>query len=138
MFVLMVAELHPVLSDATPGLARRAKLGDRFRYWRGRSGTRYLFSAVPFETLADYRSAVAILAEPTADGSFLAWTAALIDASGRLDADTSWPEGVPYGSIAFVHFLTETESEQRALLGDVFTPAEPAEPAEAAKFSLAA
>ena len=131
----MVAELLPILSDATSGLARRAKLGDRFRYWRGRSGAPYLFSAVPFDTLADYRSAVAILAEPTADGSFLAWTAALIDASGRLNADSSWPEGVPYGSIAFVHFLAETESEQHALLDDVFAPAEPA---VAAEFSLAA
>jgi hypothetical protein len=55
-----------------------------------------------------------------------------------LNADSSWPQGVPYGSIAFVHFLAETESEQRALLDDVFAPAEPAEPAEAAEFSLAA
>jgi hypothetical protein len=132
MFVLMVAERLPILSDATPGLARRAKLGDRFRYWRGQSGERYLFSAVPFDTLADYRSAVAILAEPTADGRFLAWTAALIDASGTLNADNSWPDGEAYGSIAFVHFLAETETEQRALLGDLFAPAEPAE------FSLAA
>jgi hypothetical protein len=131
----MVAELLPILSDASPGLARRAKLGDRFRYWRGRSGDRYLFSAVPFDTLADYRSAVAILAEPTADGSFLAWAAALIDASGRLNADSSWPESVPYGSIAFVHFLAETESERHALLDDVFAPPEAD---EADEFSLAA
>lgn len=133
----MVTELLPILSDATPGLARRAKLGDRFRYWRGHSGARYLFSAVPFDTLGDYRSAVAMLAEPTADGSFLAWTAALIDASGRLHADTSWPQGVPHGSIAFVHFLTETEAEQHALLDDLFAPADAAEE-EAETFSLAA
>ena len=61
MFVLMVAVVPPLLSDA-PKLAERAGFGDRFRYWRGRSGRRYLFTAVPPDDLDDFRSAVVILA----------------------------------------------------------------------------
>jgi hypothetical protein len=129
----MVAELSPSLSDAAPGLARRAKLGNRFHYWRGRSGERYLFSAVPFETLADFRSAVAMLAEPTGDGRFLAWTVADIDSAGRLRAaDGAWPRSMPRGTIAFVHFLAGTADERQDLIDDLF------EPAPAPALSLAA
>ena len=126
MFVLMVAELLPILSDAAPGLARRAELGDRFRYWRGRSGTRYLFSMVPFDTLEDFRQAAAIVAEPMANGGFLAWSAAIIDSAGRLGSiDAAWPRSAPEGSVVFVHFLAESDAELEALLGDLFLP-EPA------------
>jgi hypothetical protein len=119
-----VAEPLPALSDPVLGLARRAELGDRFRYWRGSSGARYLFSAVPFAALADFRSAAAILAEPTADGRYLAWSAAVIDSAGRLNRlDQSWPVGAPAGSVAFVHFLAETEAELYALVSDLFPQA---------------
>ena len=129
----MVAEFLPTLSDAAPGLARRAKLGDRFHYWRGRSGDRYLFSAVPFDALADFRSAVTILAEPTPDGRFIAWAVAIVDSAGRLESpDGSWPAGVPHGSVAFVHFLAATDGDRRGLVDDIFAPVEPA------AFSLAA
>jgi hypothetical protein len=134
-FVLMVAELLPILSDAAPGTARRAEIGDRFRYWRGSSGSRYLFSVVPFAALADFRNAAVILAEPTADGDFLAWTGAFIDASGRLEAlDDAWPTGAIPGVLAFVHFLAESEAELRALLNDLF----PAPAQGEVEFKLAA
>ena len=124
MFVLMVAELPPALSEAPPELSRRARLGNRFQYWCGHSGTRYLFSAVPFETLADFRSAVAMLAEPTADGRFVAWTVAIIDSAGRLHAkDGSWPLISSAGSIAFVHFLAESDRERQLLVDELFPPA---------------
>jgi len=120
MFVLMVAELLPVLSDAAPGLARRAEFGDRFRYWRGRSQRRYLFSMVPFEALADFRRAAAIVAEPVS-GGFLAWSAAIIDSAGRLEPlDAAWPASAPAGSVVFVHFLADNDAELEALLGDLF------------------
>jgi len=129
----MVAELLPILSDAATGLSRRAELGDRFRFWRGRSGARYLFSVVPFEALADFRGVAAIVAEPTADGAFLAWSAAIIDSTGRLNTlDAAWPDRTPTGSIVFVHFLAENEAELEALLGDLF----PSQPKE--EFKLAA
>lgn len=116
----MVAELSPILSDTTPGLARRARLGDRFQYWRGRSGTRYVFSAVPFNALADFRSALAILAEPTRDGRFMAWTAADIDSAGWLHPhDSAWPDEAPPGSIAFVHFLAESDGERDEAITDL-------------------
>src|SRR6185312_3640984 len=54
-FVLMVAVVPPLLSDAQPSLAERAGFGDRFHYWRGRSGRRYLFTAVSAATVEDFR-----------------------------------------------------------------------------------
>lgn len=115
----MVAELLPILSDAAPDSNPLAKLGNRFHFWSGTSGSPNVFSAIPFSALADFRSVVAILAEPTADGRFLAWSAAIIDAAGHLEGDSGWPMYEPQGSIAFVHFLTENDTDLDALLGDL-------------------
>jgi len=116
----MIAESSPTLSESI-GLARRARPGGRLRTWYGQSGQSYLFNAVPFETLANYRSIVAILAEPAADGRLFAWSAALVDAAGMLHAaDESWPGYVPTGSIAFVHFLAESDQDVQSLIDDLF------------------
>jgi hypothetical protein len=122
----MITEPFPLLSDPASALSRRANLDDRFRYWRGCSGARYLFSVVPWEALADFRRAAVILAEPKADGGFLAWTGAIIMSSGRIDRlNESWPSSPPVGSIAFVHFLADSDTELRGLLEDLF-PSQPA------------
>jgi hypothetical protein len=122
----MVAELSPFLSDATPGLARRAKLGD---HPRGQA----VFSPVPFEALSDFRSALAILAEPAGDGRFIPWATAVIDAAGRLKpTDRSWPAAVPQGSVAFVHFLVESDEIDQESMEDLLAETVPVE------FSLAA
>lgn len=122
----MVAELSPFLSDATPGLARRAKLGDHPR-------RQAVFSPVPFEALSDFRSALAILAEPAGEGRFIPWATAVIDAAGRLrPTDRSWPAAAPQGSVAFVHFLVESDEIDQASMEDLLVEAVPVE------FSLAA
>jgi hypothetical protein len=123
----MVAELSPFLSDATPGLARRAKLGDRCPA----PTVPRMFSPVPFEALADFRSALAILAEPAGAGRFIPWAVAVIDSAGRLRAeDGSWPSTAPKGSVAFVHFLSD--ADDREMAEDLIGAAVPAE------FNLAA
>lgn len=114
----MTAELLPILSDAAPVSGPRAKLSNRFQFWSGTAGSSNVFSAVPFSALACFRSVIAILAEPTADGRFLPWSAATIDAAGNLEGDSGWPMNEPPGSITFVHFLTENDTDLKALLGD--------------------
>lgn len=122
-----------LLSELPSAPARRVGMEGRFVGWRGASGKRHLFSAVPADTLRDYRSAVALLAEPTRDGRFLAWAVAEIDAAGRIHSpDGGWPASLPFGAVVFVHFLSETKRERMALIEDVFgLPAE-------AGFALAA
>jgi hypothetical protein len=115
----MVAELQPILSDAAPDSNPRAEFGNRFQLRSGTTGSLNAFSAVPFCALADFRNVVTILAEPTADGRFIAWSAAIIDADGHLEAGSEWPMYEPPGSIAFVHFLSEDDTDLEALLGDL-------------------
>ncbi|HWB49864.1 MAG TPA: hypothetical protein VG651_12200, partial [Stellaceae bacterium] len=68
----MVAVLPPLLSDQPPEVPQRVGLGDRFHYFRGLSGRRYLFTAVDRRDLPDFRSAVALVAEPAAEGRLAA------------------------------------------------------------------
>lgn len=121
MFVLMVAELSsPILSDAPPALIRRAQLGSHFQFRCSRSDKSFLFSPVPFDSLGDFRSAIVLIAEPAGDGDFIAWAAAIIDSTGQLCAeDRSWPSVSPPGSLAFVHFLAETDHDHHDLIKEL-------------------
>ena len=124
MFVLMVAVPLPVLSDDPPDFPRKAGLGDRFHYFRGRSGRRYLFSVVPHAELADFRSAVVILARCASEGRLAAYALTTLDPSGRPDGDRRpWPPIIPADAVVLIHLLAGSETERRDLVDDLTPPA---------------
>ena len=122
MFVLMVAGLSSLLSDHPPDTPRRAGLGDRYHYFRGFSGRRYLFTVVADRDLADFRSAVAVVARRMPRSRLAAYAATTLDAHGRCTDGLHWPPIVPPGAVVLVHLLAETDAERRALVADL-TPA---------------
>ncbi len=116
----MVAVAPPLLSDQPPVVPRRAGLGDRFHYFRGVSGRRYLFSVVARGDVSDFRSAVVVLAQRTADGRLAAHCAMLIDPFGRpIGQDRNRLRAIPPGSVVLVHLLAEHEADQRDLVADL-------------------
>jgi hypothetical protein len=120
MFVLMVAVLPPILSDHPPDVARKAGLGDRFHYFRGRSGRRYLFSRVASDELAGFRSAVVILARSAGGGRLAAYALTALDRLGRpADSPGRWPPAVPADAVVLVHLLSATEADRRDLVLDL-------------------
>jgi len=119
----MVAVLSSVLSDQPPDFPRKAGLGDRFHYFRGRSGRRYLFSTVARTELDDFCLAVVILAKRTADGRLAAYAMTTLDRSGRPDDNRRWPPTVPADAVVLVHLLAESEADRRDLIEDLTTAA---------------
>ncbi len=118
----MVAVVPPLLSDYPPELPQKAGLGDRFHYFRGRSGRRYLFSAVPEDALADFRSVVAILAEPMGQGRLAARQIVTLDACGRpAVGDGAWPPRLSSRTICLVHLLAASERDRFAVVADLGT-----------------
>ncbi len=113
----MVAVAPPLLSDRPPEIPQKAGLGDRFHYFRGRSGRRYLFTAVAGDALADFRSVVAMLAEPAPDGRLSARAVVTVDALGC--ADRGWPPGDGRQTLCLIHLLAQTEAERRAVVADL-------------------
>lgn len=105
-----------LLSEDAPESARHAGLGYRYRYWRGISGRRYLFSAVPFESLADFRDVIVIHAEPAAGGRL---RARAIYAMGERGAADGLPPRKAPGDRAFVHFLAASEDDRRRVMADL-------------------
>jgi hypothetical protein len=116
----MVAVVPPLLSDAQPSLAERAGFGDRFHYWRGRSGRRYLFTAVSAATVEDFRFAVVIIAERTANGRLAAREAFTTRGDWRLSdfAGASMLLSRP-GAVALVHLLAVTRADRQLVLADL-------------------
>ncbi|MEX0853963.1 MAG: hypothetical protein WD036_11880 [Bauldia sp.] len=126
MFVLMVVEPSPVLSDHPPDLARRAGLGDRFHYFCGRSGRRYLFSAVGRRDLVDFRSAVIILAGRTPAGRLAALAITTLDAAGEpVGGWRHWLPAAPPDWVVLVHLLASNEAARRAIVDDLDTASSP-------------
>ena len=82
-----------LLSEDAPESARNAGLGYRYRYWRGASGRRYLFTAIPSESLADFRSVIVVHAEPVAGGKLRAHVVYAVGDKGGTD-------GVPPNCVA--------------------------------------
>lgn len=119
----MVAVVPPLLSDRPPEIPQKAGLGDRFHYFRGRSGRRYLFTLVSGEALADFRSVVAMLAEPAPCGRLAARAVVMLDALGRSGppADRAWPPTADQPTLCLVHLLAATDAERRAVVADLAT-----------------
>jgi hypothetical protein len=132
-FVLIVAVIQPLLSAQPPEVPQRAGLGDRFHYFRGHSGRRYLFSVVPPDTLGDFRAAVVITARRTVGGRLAAEEIVMLDVFGRPAVRERRRVWAPPGSdtVILVHLLAETEGERRDLIADL-------SPATTAPLNLAA
>lgn len=135
MFVLMVAMLPPLLSAPPPAVPQRAGFGDRFHYFRGASGRRYLFSSVTADELADFRSAVVMIARRSPDGRLSARWLIVLDRFGRpVGTPRQWPPLPASDTVILVHLLGATEQERFALVDDLAPQAIP----EAAATALAA
>ena len=120
MFVLRVAVLPPLLSDQPPEVPRKAGLGDRFHYFRGSSGRRYLFSTVPAGELRDFHSAVVILARTAPSGRLAAYSVARLDETGRLaGSDRFRIRAITSDTVVLVHLLAAGEAERRDLVADL-------------------
>ena len=105
-----------LLSEDAPESARSAGLGYRYRYWRGASGRRYLFTAIPSESLVDFRSVIVVHAEPVAGGKLRARAVYAVGDKGETDGVP--PKKAP-GDKVFVHFLAVTEDERRQAVADL-------------------
>jgi hypothetical protein len=117
----MVAVAPPLLSDRPPEIPQKAGLGDRFHYFRGLSGRRYLFTLVSGEALADFRNVVAMLAEPTPGGRLSARTVVTVDGRGHIGpvADRAWPPAADHMTRCLVHLLAGSDIERRAVVADL-------------------
>ncbi len=92
-------------SSSIPHIAREAGLLDRYRYWVGRSGARYLFTRMEAEDLPNWAGAVAVLAE----GDTVRWAGPAAEA----------PAGQAAGCSAFVHFLAASPAERTRVIQDL-------------------
>ena len=133
----MVAVLQLLLSDQPPEVPRKAGLGDRFHYFRGGSRRRYLFSEVPARDLADFTSAVAVVAERRPEGRLAVTSIAALDAFGK-PAIAHWRgPRIPAGAVTLVHLLTTGAAERDAMIADLLSAAAAPAPAGASNSALA-
>ena len=119
----MVAVLPSLLSDQPPEVPQRAGLGDRFHYFRGASGRRYLFSAIRRDELTGFRSAVLILARRARGGRLAAHWIAVLDRFGHPIGDAR--HGLPTigpDSMILVHCLSASEGDRFDLVADLSGP----------------
>lgn len=108
-----------ISADGTPGVAQMAGLDDRFHFWRGASGRRYLFTEVAPENLRHFENVVVLLAEVTRSGRPIAASASVIEA--RLFEGAALFRELAASSRLrpFVHFLATTPRARRGIVADL-------------------
>ena len=108
----MIAEPASRLSERPAELQPHTSgFGDRFHYFRGMSGRRYLFTRVRGEDLEDFTDAVVVTAFARADGRFEIRSVGLPGNTGGHGEDAS--------TVVMVHLLAAGEKERRAVLEDL-------------------
>ncbi|MBP0573580.1 hypothetical protein J8J40_23055, partial [Mycobacterium tuberculosis] len=82
--------------------------GERFRYWYGASGRRYLFSKVTAADVTDSTDAIVLVAGADPDRPVFVGTTA--------------PRQTPAETVVYVHLLAATEAERQAIVADLMPP----------------
>jgi hypothetical protein len=120
----MVAEPLLLLSERPPEVPTRSGLGDRFTYVTGASGSRYLFTAINRDELADFASAVVVLArrEP---GGLRALSVAELDVAGNPIGIRRWPPASIRDCRVLVHLLAADADARRAIVSDLIAACRP-------------
>jgi hypothetical protein len=105
-------------STATvPQSAASIGQGERFRYWPGASGRRYLFSRVEIEELSTFDEAVVIL--ETADGEKVSRLSMVeLTTNGRL-IDRTGAVARERACAAYVHLLARDATARAAVMADI-------------------
>ncbi|HOV04789.1 MAG TPA: hypothetical protein PLJ34_01940 [Hyphomicrobiales bacterium] len=105
----------------TPPTIEATGLGDKFRYLKGASGRRYLFSSVDLDDLPTFRDVVVVLSEKSGSGTRqIIWVGALDgepnDAERARRAFESW---MRRAADAHIHLLAESREERRRVIDDI-------------------
>ena len=117
LFYICPMDRLSIPSDECPAPARRAGLDRQFRYWRGASGRRYLFSAIPSKAVSNFRDAVVIFAEADGDGNFTGRALFQVGAGPEPDCPAPAP-----GEIVLVHLLSPSAASRRRTMNDLLAP----------------
>lgn len=96
-----------------PGLGA---LNDRYHYWCGLSGRRYLFTAVTAGELGDFSDAVVVFARKGADGVLGGEDVVLFGGDRTAVTERLANDG---GLVAFLHLLSPTHAARQAAVEDM-------------------
>lgn len=122
--------MYPVSipADGKPGTAEAAGLEPRFRFWRGLSGRRYLFTEVTAETLRHFEGVVLVLTETDAHGRISARWAGSLEGRGALAQQILRDFSFGRRLRAFVHLLGTTPRMRGEIVEDIAATSVVAEP----------
>ena len=93
---------------SVPHVAIAAGMPGRYRYWTGRSGTRYLFTQVAAKSLDDFD-----------DGVFLLVRFGTVEAIGDHSAISVALADGCHGAVLYVHLLATSQASHSHIIDDL-------------------
>lgn len=115
IFVLMISATFHLADGGVPKVPGLGLLGERYHYWCGASGRRYLFTAVSTAELGDFSDAVVVLARHGSRG-LTGEDVVLIGGDHRMLMERI---GAGTGLVAFIHLLSPTHAARQAAVEDL-------------------
>jgi hypothetical protein len=108
-----------LIDSGAPKPAAQCGLGHRFRYWRGVSGRRYLFTVMDASEIGDIQGAVVVLAVRDGIDRFRGVDVVAPGDSGEADpAEISARLVTDPRLFGFVHFLADRAEQRLSIIGD--------------------
>jgi len=101
-----------------PSTAAALGLGEKFQYWHGASGRRYLFTAIPVDSVDEYRKAVVVLAHKgRRQAQKIVWIGEIDGRGNRHGHKLVRRSGQP--NHAYIHLLAGGREERDAVIADL-------------------
>ncbi len=106
--------------DGIPEAAKAIGLNERFLYWRGASGKRYLFTAVAIDSIDDFREAVVLFVSNARKRTPRVLWVGAVDEGGieKADSLSRRKYRLPIKR-AFIHLLASNPDDRRAVIDDL-------------------
>lgn len=103
------------IDGGLPRSAAEAGITDRFRYFRGRSGRRYLFTRIEPEAVGDYERALIVLTQDRGEGERIIW----VDPRAARNAVPVPAAVLAQADAVYVHLLATRAEERRRIAADI-------------------
>lgn len=119
----MESDLVPLVDGGAPRATKECGLADRFRYFVGASGRRYLFTAVTPEEIGDFAAGIMLIAHRGLKGGFAASLVTPFGGPGESQL-SACRRALPVspGATVYVHLLADTSASRCAVTADLCMP----------------
>jgi acetoacetate decarboxylase len=107
--------------DGRPTTTANTEFGDKFRYWKGSSGKRYLFSSIPLAKMKEFQSGILILTRiKMCSETDILWVGTVNQGQlKQIAGQMTYHQAMAEAQEANIHLLHDKDGDEAAIIDDI-------------------